>query len=206
MKVLPNIILTPANYSNEYSHWQGRSITLMGDELKISQSGVSCIYCSEVALYEECGVLVAATSKGQIITTLNGRESDELQFVDEALLLNGSDYYAVIKKDYRNSNFKREVRGMNILNVLLMELLDGKDIWPMWDGVESIEDGVIVIRKAECNFALSSVSLYPATKVLNGVYSLEQVEGHIYKYQKTKNDWKEETIDVSKKLKCGGRK
>lgn len=206
-------VLTIDDFDEEYSSWKGRSITIMGEKMKVAQNGLQPRYFDTIYLFEEIGLLVGFDYDQPIplcyITTMDGLESDPLADVAPFLFFDNNKYYAVVKKQYRNVDLKRHVIGLNILEIPSLNPLYSKMTWPIWESIESIEQNAIVVKKADCNYAISTIKTFPATYVVNMAYYIEYVDGYEYKV-KSSFDSHPEIVNLEKKINkaygCFGRK
>jgi hypothetical protein len=200
MKVYPSIVLSKDNYEASYSSWQGRSITLMGEELKVSQNNLPSSYFKSVLLYDTLGIMIGRSDQGSVITTLDGQSSEVYKDISGTIHSDSGRLFAVVKKEYRNVDWHKLVTGMNILDVNSMICLDSKYTWPIWEDVKSIESQAIVIKKAEGSYAISTIETYPATYVLAKAFDVEFEEGFTYRIKQSAFSVGYETIDISKKI------
>lgn len=171
-------VLTVDDFDESFASWSGRSLTVMGEQIKVSQSGLNPRYFDTIYLYESTGLLVGFNYNGSIpecyITTKEGLEAGP--FADAAPFLNIDNNHAflTVKKQYRNVDLRRIVIGLNILCIPELELLYEKQTWPLWEGIESIQNGVIVIKKSDSNYAISTIDKFPACNVINNVIAVER--------------------------------
>ena len=56
--------------------------------------------------------------------------------------------YAVVKKQYRNTDLKKNVIGLNLVEIHSLDSVYQKFTWPMWECIESMHNGAILIKKA----------------------------------------------------------
>lgn len=200
MKIYPDIILTKDNFDDNYSNWQGISITVMGDELKICRNDVPSAYYHKVAIYEKFGILIGIADSGSMIITKDGRYSERYEEISTILHYDSDKLFAVIKKQYRNVDWHKYVIGMNILDLNTMVCLDDKFTWPIWINVMSIENKAIVIKKADNSYAISTLDTYPATYVISNAFDIQFEDGYTYKVKQAYNSIGYESIDISKKI------
>ena len=53
--------------------------------------------------------------------------------------------YAVVKKQYRNTDLKKQVIGPNLVEIHSLDSVYQKFTWPMWECIESMHNGVILM-------------------------------------------------------------
>lgn len=94
-------------------------------------------------------------------------------------------------------DLKRHVIGLNILEIPSLNPLYSKMTWPIWESIESIEQNAIVVKKADCNYTISTIKTFPATYVVNMAYYIEYVDGYEYKVKST-FDSRPEIVNLEK--------
>jgi len=180
MKVTCDKVLTVDDFDVEYSSWKGRVLTVMGDYIKVSQDGVQPRYFDTVYLFENSGVLVGfkyGTPLNEcFITTMDRQESECYVDVLPFLFEDCQHTYAVVKRSYRNVDFKRQVIGLGIIDIATLNPLDPKMTWPMWESIESIHNGAILIKKGENSYGMSTIDKFPACNLANYATSITKQE------------------------------
>lgn len=70
-------------------------------------------------------------------------------YVDAALYLyqDKGKTFAVVKRSYRNVDLRKQVIGLTIIDTSNLMPLDKRYTWPMWDSIESIHNGAVLIKK-----------------------------------------------------------
>ena len=58
MKIECDIVLTADQFDDRYAQWKERSLTVMGDYIKVSQNGLEARYFDTIYLFEELGLLI----------------------------------------------------------------------------------------------------------------------------------------------------
>lgn len=206
MKKYCDKVFTSDDFDESYSSWKGRSITIMDEQIKVSQSGLKPRYFDTIYLFEEIGLLVGFTY-GELlpicyISTTDGLESEPLADVAPYLFYDMHHIYTVVKKHYRNDNLKKHVIGLNILEIPSLNFIYDKSTWPMWESIESIRNGAVLIKKADSNYGLTTLDKFPACNIVNcapRIISDKNEENVYHVYKSTYNN--EVTImDISKKL------
>ena len=80
MKIQCDKVLTVDDFSEEYAFWKGRSLTIMNDQIKVSQDGLKPRYFDTIYLFEDSGILVGFTYNDVVpecyIITMDGLESE----------------------------------------------------------------------------------------------------------------------------------
>ena len=96
-------------------------------------------------------------------------------------------YYAVVKKCYRNIDLRKNVIGLNIINAKNLSLLYNKLTWPLWESIESIHHGAVVIKKGDSMYGMATVDKFPTCNLVNMAYSIkrDQEEDAVYYIQKS---------------------
>ena len=111
MKIQCDKVLTVDDFSEEYATWKGRSLTIMDDQIKVSQDGLKPRYYDTIYLFEDSGILVGFTYNDVIpecyITTMDGLESEPFADVAPYIFEDLGRAYAVVKKQYRNTDLKK---------------------------------------------------------------------------------------------------
>lgn len=199
-------VLTADNFPEEYSSWRGRSLTIMDDQIKVSQDGLKPRYYDTIYLFEDSGILVGFTYNDAIpechITTMDGLESEAYADVAPYIFEDLGHAYAVVKKQYRNVDLKKYVVGLNIVEIHSLDPVSERYTWPMWESIESMHNGAIVIKKAEANFAISTIDTFPACYIANNAYKITKDEDkeNIYLIQQSVFNSEVKSIDITKKL------
>ena len=110
MKIQCNKVLTVDDFSEEYAFWKGRSLTIMNDQIKVSQDGLKPRYFDTIYLFEDSGILVGFTYNDVVpecyIITMDGLESEPFADVAPYIFEDLGRAYAVVKKQYRNTDLK----------------------------------------------------------------------------------------------------
>ena len=204
MKRYCDKVLTVDDFDESYSSWQGRSLTIMDEQIKVSQDGLKPRYFDTIYVFEEIGVLVGFTYGDVIpecyITTKDGLESEPFADVAPYLFVDMNRIYAVVKKQYRNVDLRKHVVGLNILEIPSLNPLSERYTWPIWESVESIHNGAIVIKKAENNYAISTIDTFPACHKANNAFMITQEVDNIYHVQPSAISHEFKILDITKKL------
>lgn len=207
MKINCDKVLTIDNFDVAYASWKGRTLTVMGDYIKVSQFGIQSRYYDTIYLFEETGVLIGFKYENPVnecyITTPDGQESELYVDAMPYLFQDCHHTYAIVKRAYRNVDLKRQVIGLGIIDVATLTSLDAKFTWPMWESVESIHNGAIVIKKNETSYGMSTIDKFPACNLVSSASSISKIddEENIYLVSSYKMGVKEtKECDFTKKL------
>ena len=107
---------------------------------------------SHIYLFEDSGILVGFTYNDVVpecyIITMDGLESEPFADVAPYIFEDMGRAYAVVKKQYRNTDLKKHVIGLNLVEIHSLDSVYQKFTWPMWECIESMHNGVILIKKA----------------------------------------------------------
>ncbi len=182
MKVKCDKVLTVDNFdADSYSTWKGRILTVMGDYIKVGQVGLQPRYFDTIYLFEGPAVLVGfkyATPVNECyITTQDGLESECFADVMPFLFEDLQHIFAVVKRQYRNVDLRRQVIGLGIIDIATLSSIDSKYTWPMWESIESIHNGAILIKKKDHSYAMSTIDKFPACNLANYATSIIKQEG-----------------------------
>ena len=82
------------------------------------------------------------------IITMDGLESEPFADVAPYIFEDLGRAYAVVKKQYRNTDLKKHVIGLNLVEIHSLDSVYQKFTWPMWGCMESMHNGAILIKKA----------------------------------------------------------
>ena len=82
------------------------------------------------------------------IITMDGLESEPFTDVAPYIFEDLGRAYAVVKKQYRNTDLKKHVIGLNLVEIHSLDSVYQKSTWPMWECIESMHNGAILIKKA----------------------------------------------------------
>ena len=82
------------------------------------------------------------------IITMDGLESEPFADVAPYIFEDMGRAYAVVKKQYRNTDLKKHVIGLNLVEIHSLDSVYQKFTWPMWECIESMHNGAILIKKA----------------------------------------------------------
>ena len=78
------------------------------------------------------------------IITMDGLESEPFADVAPYIFEDLGRAYAVVKKQYRNTDLKKHVIGLNLVEIHSLDSVYQKFTWPMWECIESMHNGVIL--------------------------------------------------------------
>ena len=81
------------------------------------------------------------------IITMDGLESEPFADVAPYIFEDLGRAYAVVKKQYRNTDLKKHVIGLNFVEIHSLDSVYQKFTWPMWECMESMHNGAILIKK-----------------------------------------------------------
>ena len=130
MKVHCDKVLTTDDFDVEYASWKGRTLTVMGDYIKVSQLGLQPRYFDTIYLFEKTGVLIGFKYDSPVnecyLTTQDGQESECYADAMPFLYEDCQHTYAVVKRSYRNVDLKRQVIGLGIIDTATLTSLDPK--------------------------------------------------------------------------------
>lgn len=204
MKIPCDEVLTIENFNEKYSMWQNRSLTIMGEQIKVSQDGLTPKYFDAVYLFEGNGIMIGFSYSNDLpsctITTSDGLELNDIVDASPYLFDDMGKIYAVVKKEYRNVDRRKSVIGLNLVAIPTLEPVYKKKTWPLWESIELIENGAVVIKKGEGNYAISSIDKFPSCNILDRASYIEQTTfPNIYLIKKDKSA-DLVTINISKKL------
>ena len=206
MKIQCDKVLTVDDFSEEYAFWKGRSLTIMNDQIKVSQDGLKPRYFDTIYLFEDSGILVGFTYNDVVpecyIITMDGLESEPFADVAPYIFEDLGRAYAVVKKQYRNTDLKKHVIGLNLVEIHSLDPVYQKFTWPMWECIESMHNGAILITKAEANYALSTIDTFPACYVANNAVMItkEQDEENTYCVRPSALSSEVKYMDITKTL------
>ena len=82
------------------------------------------------------------------IITMDGLESEPFADVAPYIFEDLGRAYAVVKKQYRNTDLKKHVIGLNLVEIHSLDSVYQQFTWPMWECIESMHNGAILIKKA----------------------------------------------------------
>jgi len=206
MKLNCDKVLTIDNFEEHYASWKGRVLTVMGDYIKVSQLGLHARYFDTIYLFEESAILMGFHYGDLLpecyITTQDGLESECLVDIAPYLFQDLNHLYAVVKRSYRNVDLKRQVIGLTILDATTLTPLDSKYTWPIWESIESIHNGAIIIKRNENSYGLSTVDKFPSCNLVRNASFIKRADGEdntylIFESGRTSEPTK---TDFSKKL------
>ena len=206
MKIECDIVLTADQFDDRYAQWKERSLTVMGDYIKVSQNGLEARYFDTIYLFEELGLLIGF-KYGEVlpecyITTQDGLMSEQLADAFPYVFEDMGRYYVVVKKCYRNLDLRKNVIGLNIINATNLSPLYTKLTWPLWESIESIHRGAVVIKKADSLYGMGTIDKFPACNLVGMAYSVRRdlENDRVYHIQKTGLSSEIQRIDFTKKL------
>ena len=80
--------------------------------------------------------------------------------------------------------------------------LDKRYTWPMWDSIESIHNGAVLIKKGECSYGLASIDKFPTCNLVRNAFLIKQddYEGNIYLIYSSSKAIDMKQIDFTNKL------
>jgi hypothetical protein len=207
MKVHCDKVLTTDDFDAEYASWKGRTLTVMGDYIKVSQLGLQPRYFDTIYIFEKTGVLIGFKYDSPVnecyLTTQDGQESECYADAMPFLFEDCQHVYAVVKRSYRNVDLKRQVIGLGIIDTATLTSLDPKFTWPIWEGIDSIHNGAIVIRKNDSSYGMSTLDKFPACNLVSSASSIKKEDGEENVYIVTKLSMgspETQRCDFSKKL------
>lgn len=72
----------------------------------------------------------------------------------------------------------------------------------MWESIECMHNGAIVIKKAEANYAISTIDTFPACYISNNAYKItkDEDEENTYLIQQSVFSSEVKSIDITRKL------
>ena len=80
MRIECDKVLTIDDFDELYSTWHGRTLTVMGEYIKVSQSGILSRYFDTIYLFESTGIMIGFKYVGALpecyVSTQDGFESD----------------------------------------------------------------------------------------------------------------------------------
>lgn len=178
MKIECDKVLTIDDFDELYSTWHGRTLTVMGEYIKVSQSGILSRYFDTIYLFESTGIMIGFKYVGALpecyVSTQDGFESD--CYVDAApyLYQDKGKTFAIVKRSYRNIDLRKQVIGLTIIDTSNLMPLDKRYTWPMWDSIESIHNGAVLIKKGECSYGLASIDKFPTCNLVRNAFLIKQ--------------------------------
>lgn len=206
MKIDCDIVLTADLFDDRYAQWKERSLTVMGDSIKVHQYGLEPKYFDTIYLFEEPGLMIGFKYGEALsecyITTKDGLCSEPFADAFPYIFKDMDRYYAVVKKCYRNIDLRKNVIGLNIINAKNLSLLYNKLTWPLWESIESIHHGAVVIKKGDSMYGMATIDKFPTCNLVNMAYSIkrDQEEDAVYYIQKSDSFCEIQKIDITKKL------
>ena len=102
--------------------------------------------CSKIVAYW-WGVTYNDVVPECYIITMDGLESEPFADVAPYIFEDLGRAYAVVKKQYRNTDLKKHVIGLNLVEIHSLDSVYQKFTWPMWECMESMHNGAILIKK-----------------------------------------------------------
>lgn len=186
MKINCDKVMTIDNFDEAYASWKGRTMTVMGDYIKVSQFGITSRYYDTIYIFEEFGILIGFKYQTPVnecyISTQDGMESECYADAMPFIYKDCQHIFAVVKKMYRNVDLRREVIGLGIIDAVTLASLDPKYTWPMWENIESIHNGAIVIKKNEGSYGMSTIDKFPACNLVGSANSIlkDEEEENVY--------------------------
>lgn len=206
MKIDCDIVLTADQFNDRYAQWQERSFTVMGDSIKVHQYGLEPKYFDTIYLFEEPGLMIGFKYGEALpechITTKDGLCSEPYTDAFPYIFKDMDRYYAVVKKCYRNIDLRKNVVGLNVINAKNLFPLYNKLTWPLWESIESIHHGAVVIKKGDSMYGMATIDKFPTCNLVNMAISIKRdlEEENVYYIQKTGLSSEIERIDFTKKL------
>ena len=206
MKIECDIVLTADQFDDRYAQWQERSLTVMGDCIKVHQYGLEPKYFDTIYLFEESGLMIGFKYGEALpecyITTKDGLCSEPYVDAFPFIFRDMDRYYAVVKKCYRNIDLRKNVIGLNIINAKSLSPLYNKMTWPLWESIESIHHGAVVIKKGDSLYGMGTIDKFPACNLVSMAYSIrrDSEEDAVYYIQKSGLSSEIQKIDIAKKL------
>ena len=206
MRIECDKVITTDDFDEKYSMWQGRTLTVMGEYIKVSQPGIHSRYFDTIYLFESTGIMIGFKYDGVLpecyISTQDGFESD--CYVDAApyLFQDKDRIFAVVKRSYRNVDLHKQVIGLTIIDTSNLMPIDERYTWPMWESIESIHNGAVLIKKGDSSYGLSSIDKFPACNLVRNAYLIKQDidEENVYLVYGSSMDVDMKRIDFTKKL------
>jgi len=190
MKIECDKVMTIDDFDESFSSWKGRVLTIMGEYIKVSQGGVQPLYFDTIYLFEKNGVLIGfkyGTPFNECyITTQDGQISECYVDATPYMFEDSQHTYAVVKRRYKNVDLKRQVIGLGVIDIATLSSLDSKYTWPMWESIESIHNGAIVIKKGERSYGMSTLDKFPTCNLANHATSIEMQDDEENVYLITK--------------------
>ena len=58
MRIECDKVITTDDFDEKYSMWQGRTLTVMGEYIKVSQPGIHSRYFDTIYLFESTGIMI----------------------------------------------------------------------------------------------------------------------------------------------------
>ena len=166
MKVNCDKVLTIDDFSESYSSWKGRVLTIMGEYIKVSQDGIQSQYFDTVYLFEKSGILIGFRYGDPLnecyITTADAQVSECYVDAMPYFFEDCEHTYAVVKRSYRNVDLKRQVIGLGIIDTATLTSLDSKFTWPIWENILSIHNGAILIKKGDDSYGMATIDKFQA--------------------------------------------
>ena len=207
MKIDCDKVLTIDDFDESYATWKGRTMTVMGEYIKVTQSGNQPRYYDTIYLFENSGLLIGFKYGVPVnecyLTTQDGHESECYADVMPYIFEDCGHTYAVVKRLYKNVDLRRQVVGLGIIDVATFTSLDKKFTWPIWENIESIHNGAVVIKKAEGSYGMATIDKYPTCNLVRSASSILKVEEekNVYIISSLYRGFTEKkTCDFSKKL------
>ena len=206
MKIACDKVLTIDNFDETYSSWKGRSLTIMGDQIKVSMDRLKPRYFDTIYLFEQAGIMIGFTYGDMLpecfISTIDGLESEPFVDASPHLFVDMGRTYIQVKKQYRNVDLRKHVIGLNLIEIPSLDFLYAKFTWPLWETIEDIHNGAVIIKKAENNYAISTLDTFPACYIVGNATSIikDEDEENVYHVQKSTLSKEITKMDITKKL------
>ena len=206
MKIECDVVITADQFDERYAHWKERTLTVMGDYIKVHQNGLEARYFDTIFLFERIGLLVGF-KYGEVIpecyiSTVDGLESEKLADAFPYIFKDMGRYYVVVKKCYKNIDLRKNVIGLNLLNATNLTPLYTKFTWPLWESIEDIHHGAIIIKNGDSLYGMATIDKFPTCNLVNLASSIRKdtYEENVYYIQKTGFSSDIQRMDFTKKI------
>lgn len=206
MKIECDVVLTVDQFDERYAQWKERSLTVMGDYIKVRQNGLEPRYFDTIYLFEETGLLIGFKYDDVIpecyISTQDGLESEQLADAFPFVFKDMGRCYVPVKKCYKNIDWRKNVIGLNLLNATNLTPLYTKLTWPLWESIEDIHKGAVIIKKSDSLYGMATIDKFPTCNLVNMASSIrkDRNEENVYYIHKTGFSSEIQRMDFTRKL------
>ena len=70
MRIECDKVITTDDFDEKYSMWQGRTLTVMGEYIKVSQPGIHSRYFDTIYLFESTGIMIGISQPKTVLSQI----------------------------------------------------------------------------------------------------------------------------------------